>query len=162
LGDARHEGAESADPTTPSLKVLVDTNVVLDVVLARRPWVDDSAALLDAISRGHASGFIASHAVTTVHYIAARANGREAAVTAVADLLDVCQVVPLSSVDFHRALAMGLTDFEDAVQAAAALRSGADYLVSRNPEDFKGAPVVIRSPAEVLPLISMPPLHDVR
>ena len=136
------------------MKLLVDTNVILDVVLQRAKWLDQSAALLDAIARGRAKGYVASHAVTTIYYVTARANGRAAARTAVADVLDICNVVALASADFQRALAVDIEDYEDAVQAAAALHVGANYLVTRNEKDFKGAPVLVRSPAEVLPLLA--------
>ncbi len=136
----------------PSL--LVDTNVVLDVVLERRAWVEDASALLDAIAKGHAVGYVASHAVTTVHYIVERERDRSVAGTAVSDLLDLLQVVPLSSADFRRAVGLGLSDFEDAVQVAACLQAGADFLVTRNPKDFKGAPVSTRSPGEILALLN--------
>ncbi|MEP6620015.1 MAG: PIN domain-containing protein [bacterium] len=136
--------------------LLVDINVVLDVILARAPWAEDSAELLNAVAGGRARGFVAGHTITTVHYITERASGRTTAVTAVADLLDICEVVPVLSADFRRALALGLKDFEDAVQVVAALQVGADYLVSRNEKDFKGAPVLVRAPGEVLPLLRGP------
>jgi hypothetical protein len=62
-------------------------------------------------------------------------------------------VVPLDGADFQRALALGLSDYEDAVQVAACLKVGADYLVTRNARDFKGAPIVVRTPGEVLALL---------
>ena len=138
-------------------KLLVDINVVLDVVLERKTWLRDSAAILDAIASGRAAGFIAGHGVTTIYYLAASANGRAAATTAVADLLQICDAVPLTTADFHRALALGLKDFEDAVTAAAALAIGADYLVTRNEKDFKGSPVAIRSPGKILSLLPASP-----
>ncbi len=139
------------------LKLLIDTNVVLDVVLARVPWAADAALLLDAIERRRAAGFLASHAVTTVHYIVARARDRRAAATAVSDLLRLLPVVPLETADYHHALVLGLSDYEDAVQAAASLKIGADYLVTRNDKDYRGAPVTPRSPAEVLTLLETLP-----
>ena len=57
------------------------------------------------------------------------------------------------SADFQQALILGLADFEDAVHAAAALKIGADYLITRNEPDFQGISVPIRSAGEVLPLI---------
>lgn len=136
------------------LALLVDTNVVLDVILAREPWAADAVRLLDTIERGGARGFIAAHAVTTVQYVVAKATDRTTANTAVADLLEVLTVVETGAAEFHRALAMGLGDFEDAVQAAACLTAGADYLVTRNAKDFKGAPVSTRTPGEILALLS--------
>jgi predicted nucleic acid-binding protein len=139
------------EPQRP--KLLVDTNIILDVVLKRGPWVDDSARVLDAIATGRASGFVAAHAITALHYIVARANGRVAANLAVSDLLQICEVVPLGSHDFQRAVALELKDFEDAVHVAAAIAAGSDYIVSRNEADFKGSPIAVRAPAVLIPLL---------
>jgi predicted nucleic acid-binding protein len=137
-------------------RLLLDTNVLLDVVLRRAPWAADAARVLDIIARGLAQGFVASHAITTVHYIIERDVDRNTAASAVADLLEALDVVALESSDFHRALAMNLADFEDAVQVAACLRVGADYLVTRNERDFKGTIVITRTPAEFIALLGMP------
>lgn len=134
-------------------KLLVDTNVVLDVVLVRDTWLEGSTAILKAITTGRAAGFVAGHGLTTIYYLLARFNGRAAAATAIGDLLQICEVVPLTSADFQRALAMGLNDFEDAVTAAAALAIGADYLVTRNEKHFRNVQVVARSPAALLPIL---------
>ena len=89
-----------------------------------------------------------------MHYIVERARDRATATTAVSDLLQVVNVVPLASEDFHRALALGLRDFEDAVQVAAGLRAGVQYLVTRTVRDFRGSPIDARSPAEAVAVIS--------
>jgi predicted nucleic acid-binding protein len=135
------------------VKLLIDTNNVLDVVLERGALVRDSSALLDAVEADRATAYLSGHALTTIHYIVAKANGRPAAATAVADLLDLCEIVPIGEEDFQRALALGLRDFEDAVQVAAAIRVGADYLVSRNERDFKGVPIPVKSPAAMFLLL---------
>ena len=136
--------------TGSTLGLLLETNVLLDVVLERSPWAADAALVLDAISRGIARGFMAGHAVTTVYYVVEKEVGRAAANTAVADLLELLGVVAIGAAEFQRALAMGLSDFEDAVQAAACLTAGADHVVTRNAKDYKGAPVSTLTPGEVL------------
>jgi predicted nucleic acid-binding protein len=146
-------GSGGAGPSERPILV-VDTNVVLDVLLARAPWDAEAVPLLDAIARGRARGFVAAHTLTTIYYIVERAKNRTAAVTAVGDLLLVMDVVPLDAADFQRALALGLGDYEDAVQVAACLRIGAHFLVTRNPRDFKGAPVATRSAGEVVALLT--------
>ncbi|MDQ3809073.1 MAG: PIN domain-containing protein [Chloroflexota bacterium] len=138
------------------MKLLLDTNVILDVALLRTQWAEDAAALLDAIDRGRAEGYVASHAITTVHYVVARERDRRTAATALSDLLRLLAVVPLGTEHFHQALVLGLNDYADAVQAVAALRIGADYLVTRNAKDYKGAPVTPRSAGEVLALLGHP------
>jgi len=136
------------------LALLLDTNILLDVILDRVPWADDATALLDHIAKRKAHGYLAGHAVTTIHYLVERAKGHAAAATAVSDLLEILDVVPLEGSDFQRALALGLKDYEDAVQAAACLKIGARFLVTRNERDFKGAPVTPRSAGEVLALLA--------
>lgn len=128
----------------------MDINVILDVVLGREPWVQQAARLLSAVEEGRAQGYVAAHTITTIHYIVAREKGRQVAARAVTDLLRVVRVVPIADADFQQALVLGLKDFEDAVQVAAALQIGADCLVTRNGKDFAAAPVEIRTPGEVL------------
>lgn len=138
-------------------KVLIDTNVLLDVVLERKPWVDDATALLDAVAKGRATGYVASHTIPTVYYVVARARTRAVAATATSDLLGLLTVVPLDNGSFQRALGLGLRDFEDGVQAAACLQVGADCVVTRNAKDYKGAPVALRTAGEALALLGREP-----
>lgn len=135
------------------VKLLIDTNVILDVLLVREPWVGDAVALLEMVERDRVEGYVASHAITTVDYVVTRSRGRAMAATAVSDLLRLLPVIPLETADFQHALVLNLADYEDAVQAAASLKIGADYLVTRNERDFRGAPVSARSPGEVLALV---------
>ena len=109
----------------------------------------DAAALLAEIERETAEGYVAAHAITTVYYIVAKAKGREIATRATSDLLQLLTVVPADSGDFQRALSMSLGDFEDAVQAACALKIGADFVITRNAVDYNAARVTVRSPGEV-------------
>lgn len=132
----------------------MDINVILDVLLERQPWAADSARLLDAAERRLIDGYAAGHTITTVHYIVARNAGVRKAATAVTDLLRILQIVPLEAPDFAQALVLGMADFEDAVQAAAAARVGADYVATRNEKDFRRSPVKPRSPSGILALLT--------
>ena len=136
------------------MKILVDINVVLDVLLDRRPWVTHSARLLDAAERKAFTGYVAAHTITTAHYLVAAAAGRTKAATAVTDLLRIFRVVPIEAGDFAQALVFGMPDFEDAVQASGAAKVGADYIATRNGKDFKASPVKARTPGELLALVS--------
>jgi predicted nucleic acid-binding protein len=146
--------ATAEPPTTvPRLALLIDTNVLLDVVLERRPWVEEATALLDAVAKGRAAGYVASHAMPTVYYVVARERNRAAAATATSDLLQLLTVVPLDNAGFQRALGLGLRDFEDGAHAAACLQVGADYLVTRNPKDYQEAPLTLCTAGEALALL---------
>ncbi|MBX6362470.1 MAG: PIN domain-containing protein [Gemmatimonadetes bacterium] len=137
------------------MRLLLDVNIVLDVALEREPWFGEAAVLLSEIERGHATGFIAAHTVTTYHYIVGK-QARSKAVEATADLLRIMEVVPAEKADFLEALALNLPDFEDAVQAVAALKVGADYLVTRNADDFRGAAIPLRTAGEILAILGQP------
>lgn len=135
------------------MKVLVDINVILDAVLKRKEWLEEAGRLLSAIENGQVEGYVAAHSITTIHYIVAKEKGRSVAARVVTDLLRIVRVVQIGGADFLQALVLGMADYEDAVQVAAALQIGADCLVTRNSRDYKGAPVEIRAPGEVLALL---------
>jgi predicted nucleic acid-binding protein len=135
------------------LKLLIDTSVILDVLLKRGRRGVDGAALLSGIQMGRAEGYVAAHCITTLHYIVARESGSATARLAVASILQILSVVPLGDRDFHVAVALAMPDFEDAVQAAAALAAHANYIVTGNRKDFRRSPVPPRTAAEVLPLV---------
>ncbi|MCU0650211.1 MAG: PIN domain-containing protein [Gemmatimonadaceae bacterium] len=137
-------------------RVLIDTNIVLDVALARQPWVEAGSELLDLVSRQRIDGFVAAHAVTTVHYLIERARGRAVARTAIADLLTIVDVVPVGRADFLRALSTETRDFEDAVHVAAALSVGAHWIATRDARDYRNAPVPCRTAAELVALLATP------
>jgi len=138
------------------MRLLLDINVLLDVVLQRDPWAQTAAELLAALEANEARGFVAGHTLPTVFYSVARSEGRDTATTAMHDLLRLVEVVAVEQQDFYRALSLPLNDFEDAVQAAAAFRIDADYLVTRNEPDFRGASVATARPSVILSLLRSP------
>jgi len=135
------------------MKLLLDINVLLDVVLKRDPWAESAASLLTRVERGDVEGYVSGHTLTTVHYVVSRATDRHSAAAAVTDLLRILEVVPIEKVDFSQALVLPMDDFEDAVQAAAALKIGADYVVTRDEKGFEGLSVPSVNPGEILSLL---------
>lgn len=132
------------------MRVLLDINVLLDVVLARTPWDLPAAKLLAAIERGLVEGFVAGHTLPTLHYVVAKSRDRETATAAVADLLGLVEIVPIGKEDIHRALLLPCDDFEDAVQIAAALKIGTDHIITRNEPDFQAGPITPIRPETIL------------
>lgn len=135
------------------MKLLLDINILLDVLLDRAPWSDAASRLLSAVESNRAEGFVAPHTLPTIYYIVAQSQDRKTAETAIADLLRILDVAPITKADFQRALELSMSDYEDAVQAAAALQIGADYLVTRNEKDFRAAPVPTADAPTVLALL---------
>jgi predicted nucleic acid-binding protein len=130
--------------------VLVDLNVVLDVLLDRRPHAVAAARVWGVIERGNSQGFLPAHAFTTIHYLAARARGRAFARRTIDDLLRVFDVAPVDGAVIRKALSFEWPDFEDAVCAAAALASGCDTVVTRDPDGFPDPPIRVVDPETAL------------
>lgn len=132
------------------MKLFLDANVVLDVLARREPWVHDSAALLTLIDTGKIRGVIAAHTITTLHYLLSKHLNRGKASVALVDLVDLVEIAPVDGAVIQRGLALGWSDFEDAIQAVCALEAEVDYFVTRNPQDFSALSTPVVSPAEVL------------
>ena len=135
------------------MKLLLDINVLLDVLLQRDPWAEPAANLLTKIERGEAEGLIAGHTLTTIHYVVSQARDRQLAAAAVTDLLRFVEVIPIEKVDFSQALVLPMEDFEDAAQAAAALKIGTDYIVTRDEKGFGGLSIPSVNSGEILSLL---------
>lgn len=131
-------------------RVLLDVNVVLDVLLDRKPFADPSSEVWAAIERGEAEGLLSAHAVTTLHYLNAKAVGVRMATETTDALLSVFGVAPVDEAVLRSAVSLEWKDFEDAVTAAGARRAKCDAVITRNPRDFKGAPVRVLTPAEAV------------
>lgn len=130
--------------------LLLDLNVILDVILDRRPGADAAAALWTAIESGHGRGVIPAHGVTTIFYLLEKARGAAFARDGVERLVSVFGVAAVNDVVIRRALALGWPDFEDAVCAAAAQVSGCEAIVTRDPAGYPNAPLPVFDPAAAL------------
>jgi predicted nucleic acid-binding protein len=134
-------------------KVLIDLNVVLDVLQRREPFYDMSAGVLASAETGMVEGWVAAHSLTTLFYLLARYQSAEQARVALTDLLTFLSVAAVDHVVIEQALNLPYADFEDAVQMMAAVRSGVQYLVTRNVRDFSKGPLPVIQPAELLALV---------
>jgi predicted nucleic acid-binding protein len=132
-------------------RLLFDINVILDVLLDRGPHADAASEVWGSVEDGRALGLLSAHAVTTIHYLNAREIGPQRARRTTDALLSVFDIAPVDRQVLLSALALSWGDFEDAVTAAAAQRAKCDALITRNPRDFKGSPVRVLTPVEVLP-----------
>lgn len=127
----------------------MDTNIILDVWLAREPFWRDSAKLLGLIEQNEFNGIISPTTVTTLHYLAKKNLGDMKARDLIKNLLDICTVGKISEDTFHRALEFGISDFEDAVLSALACDENADYIATRNIRDFRKSPITAKEPAQL-------------
>lgn len=133
------------------MKILVDINIVLDVLLRRADFFDASYDVLKLSALGKAEIFVTASAITDIYYILHRAN-KDAGKSkeAIIQLLNLVGIADATDSDIMNALSSKITDFEDAVAGAIAKRIKADCIVTRNTEDFSNSPVPAIDPKDFL------------
>jgi predicted nucleic acid-binding protein len=135
------------------VKVLFDTNVVLDVLLARPPYADVAARLLSLVDIGKVEGILCATTVTTTHYIAEKTIGADLARKYVGELLTIFDVACVDRQVLLNALDVPFDVFEDAVLHEAARDAGVTAIVTRNSKDFRRATLPVFDPNELLAAI---------
>jgi len=132
------------------VKVLFDTNVILDQMLAREPHVDAAERLLSLVDAGAIEGVICATTATTIHYLAAKAVGAKAAAEYLRTLLAIFDVTGVDRDVLRGALDTGFSDYEDSVLHQAAIEAGATAIVTRNGKDFTRSTIPVFDPPELL------------
>lgn len=132
------------------MRVLVDTNVLLDVLLARRPFVAASAEVLGLVEQSCIEGYLCATTITTIDYLLTQAMPRAAARQALQKLLELFQVAPVNRAVLEEAIRSKVADFEDAVLDQAGRLAGAEVIVTRNQPDFRFAVLKALGPDELL------------
>ena len=130
--------------------MLLDTDVLIDIALDRRPFSDPASALLDRIERSRKSAFIAWHSVSNLYYIVAPAHGGVTTLDFIVDLTCIVEVATTGTEAVRYAAELPMADFEDAMQVASARACGAGHIVTRNLKDYKRSPIRAISPQDAL------------
>lgn len=130
------------------MKVLFDSDVLLDVLAQRQPFVMDSAKALNMATFSEVEGYVSGHAVTNIFYILRRQVGNSKARELLAKLLQHLQVASVTDEVIRAALQNPMTDFEDAVTSEAASVKGIEVIVTRNISDFVQSPIEAMLPSK--------------
>jgi predicted nucleic acid-binding protein len=129
---------------------LLDINVVLDVLLVRQPWFADAAHIWDAHRNRELSAAVAAFTLPTIFYIMRRQRDLADAHDAVRICLTTLELCPIQLSTLELARTLAGNDYEDSLQIACAIEAHCDSIVTRNPNDFAGAPMPILTPAELV------------
>ena len=133
------------------MRVLIDTNILLDFLLHREPFFQDAELLFDAIDSGLVIGCVTATTLTDIFYIAQKhTRSIEQARQAVAEILTVMTICPVDRAVLDSAFNSGLTDFEDAVQIFCAVTQGLEAILTRDKRGFVSSPIPVLSISELL------------
>ena len=137
------------------MKLLIDTNVVLDVLLQREPSCRTATAVLNLTQRDDVREYVSASAITDIYYIANKQmKDRDAVRDLLKRLLMVVSVAAVSEREIQNALNLAWGDFEDSVQYSVALMNEIDGIVTRNSNDYQEANMRIWLPEQVLELFA--------
>jgi predicted nucleic acid-binding protein len=137
------------------VKLLLDTNIVLDVMLDRKPHVTFSAKVVAAAETGSIEGSLCATTVTTIHYLATKTLGRGLAAREISRLLEIFRIAPVNEIVLKAALQTKTSDYEDAVLFEAAKSAGMSGIVTRNAVDFPKSNLPIYLPEDVAALLGL-------
>jgi predicted nucleic acid-binding protein len=133
------------------VRVLIDTNIVLDFLLQREPFFQDAELLFQAIDAGQLIGYVTATTLTDIFYISRKhTRSVEQARQAVSETLIAMVICPIDRAVLESAFNSGLVDFEDAVQIFGAVAQGLDAILTRDNKGFLSSPIPVLSIQELL------------
>ena len=132
------------------IKVLFDTNIILDIALKRESFFEDAQKLFILIDKEEITGNITATTITDIYYIAKKEKGHNEAISFIKNLIEVIDVIGINKETILKALASTMKDIEDAIQSSAAEIHQIDLILTRNKNDFTDTTIKILTPKEFL------------
>ena len=131
--------------------ILIDTNIIIDALADREPYATDAKQIMEKCATREITGVLAAHSIPNLFYILRKEFSQEERRYLLKNLCKIFQVSELNEKRIIAALENEMfSDFEDGLQEECAVASMADYLVTRNPFDFKHSRIKVILPNEFL------------
>ena len=132
------------------MRILLDTNIILDVALNRQSHSDEAKELIYFLNQKEIPFFVTATTVTDIYYILKKSDNHASALEFLQNFLLYADVAGVDKTIIINALNSGLNDFEDAVQIQSAVFNQISTIVTRNKSDFKTSEVEVFTPEEFL------------
>ena len=135
------------------MRLMIDTNIFLDVLTQREPFYANSRAVLELCENKEIQGFLSASSVTDIYYLIHRhLHNAELAYQALGSILDIVKVLTVTNDDVLNAYLTNAPDFEDCLLATCAKSNKCDAIVTRNKKDYLTFGITLLSPEELLAL----------
>ena len=132
------------------IRILLDTNIVLDVLADRAPFAEEAVTIFKLCETRQVEGAIYALTIPNLVYVMRKELGREQISGVLQKLSAIWDIEDMRAEDLRKAAALPIPDFEDALQCVCAQRIKADYIVTRNIKDFLQSKVMAVKPSELL------------
>ncbi|MBE7387593.1 PIN domain-containing protein [Ligilactobacillus salivarius] len=131
-------------------KVLVDTCVIIDILLDREKFVDDSYSAVSKLIRRGDTICTTAKAMTDIFYIVHHSlHDNDKTKEVLLKLSRVYQILDTKEKDTIKAITSDVADYEDAVMVETAIANKVDFILTRNIKDYKKAKIKVISPTEL-------------
>ena len=132
------------------MKIFLDTNVILDVLVKREPFYIDSSKVLTLVNEKIVSGYISAITINNIYYILRKLKDKETAKTFITETMESFEIIPLTKDILSQANKISIDDYEDGIQFFSALDCGCDFLITRNDKDYPSLGIRIMTPTEFI------------
>lgn len=132
------------------MKVLLDTNIIVDIALERQPYITNSETVLAFVEQGQIEGYISASTISDLYYLIRKQKGRDLTIEFLRQIVTFCQIATVNQAVITMALTANFRDFEDAIQYSTAVLNQLDAIITRNPQDFPVITPRILTPEQLI------------
>ncbi|CCI07775.1 type II toxin-antitoxin system VapC family toxin [Microcystis aeruginosa] len=118
------------------MKVLLDTNIIIDIALERQPYFTNSETVLAFVEQGQIEGYISASTISDLYYLIRKQKGRDLTIEFLQEILTFCQIATVNQAAIIMAFTTNFQDFEDSIQYSTAVVNKLDAIITGNPQDF--------------------------
>lgn len=135
------------------MKVFLDTNIVLDLLLERDGY-EEAARILQLQEEEKFTVCVSILTMVNVAYVYRKTVGQRMAVVNLKYLSALMEVLPMDGAMLQQAIYQDGPDFEDILQAVCAAEAGCNYIVTRNQKDFVTPPALLKEQPAFPPVLT--------
>lgn len=132
------------------MKVFLDSDVLLDLLLGREEFLEDIKWILELSLTKKYKLYTSSLVIANVHYLISKTLNTQHAFQKVDLLLEFMKVLNVGEPEIKSSMTSKFRDFEDGIQNYCATNSDMKIIITRNIKDFKHSKLSILTPKEFL------------
>ncbi len=137
------------------MRILFDTNIILDVLLNRKRFVEVSSNLVGMVENNTIEGYLCATTITTLDYLITKTINKKQAKIEIKKLLNIFNIAGVNATVIELAVNSKFDDFEDAVQYYSGECCRVEGLVTRNTKDYKNVKLPIYTPDELWGIVTI-------
>ena len=136
------------------MRILLDTNILVDIALERQPFLENSLKVLTLVYQQGLEGYISASTISDIYYIVRKEKGKVLTLEFINHITAFCRIAIVDEAAIAMALGIDFRDFEDAIQYCVASLNNLEAIVTRNPKDFDNISLRVLTPSQLIQTLS--------